>query len=203
MIEQREEASILSCHHSECPPFFTLVLLLSMTPHGVGCPFGQPGPAVLAVSSPRAPSAPGWQGSTRSWAVLWVSPALQQLKHRSVINVMLIPNPRHSTKLDTRQNINCIPAKTRTSLAKSIHSAFLRDRLRDCLKTLGFLFQHEHWARYLLLAMVGIANPRPFSKNSIHIFRFIFENLMMFAEKLSYNLWNQRLLEDYACIRSF
>ncbi|NXW03613.1 MIPO1 protein, partial [Fregetta grallaria] len=44
----------------------------------------------------------------------------QQLKHQCVINIILILNPKHSTKPNTRKKINSIPAENRTHVNLSI-----------------------------------------------------------------------------------
>lgn len=95
------------------------VYVLSRTFWGLEYPCGQFRSALLALLPPsslcscslaeyRKLKSP-WLGVT-SW---------QQLKHQRVTNIVLLQNPKHSTRPPTRKKINSLPAQTRTSREES------------------------------------------------------------------------------------
>lgn len=100
---------ILWVCNSEHPPpfsFFSQVLLMSMTSHGVEYPFGQLRSAVPAVSPLVHPSllAGGvlWE-TERPW--LCLSTAQQSLKRNCVINTISSINPKNSPIQATLRNL--------------------------------------------------------------------------------------------------
>ena len=106
-------------HRSECPPLPSSSpssILQSMTSHGLGCPLGQSGSAVPAVSPPT-PCAPpacslvGW-GEEQNSPWLWVSPAQQGRKHPCAINTVSSTNPKHSPIPATVKKMNSTPAES-------------------------------------------------------------------------------------------
>ena len=85
---------------------------LSTTVCGTECPFGQFGAALPAVCVPRLPVRRAGQPSVRSWKDPWLRS--NNWKHQYVINLIFIPNPKHSTTPATRKQINSVTAETRT-----------------------------------------------------------------------------------------
>lgn len=92
------------------------VLLSKMTPHGMGYSFGQLGSPVPVLSPPSsrctpAPLLAGQHGKLNNpW--LCVSDALQQLKHRCAISIILILHVKHNAMPGTRKKMTSIPSKT-------------------------------------------------------------------------------------------
>lgn len=132
-----------------------------MTPHGMGHPSGQPGPAVPAVSPPSSCCSPSLllagqhQELTGPW--LWMSTALQQLNHWCVITNIFITNPKHSIIQASTKKINFILAKIMTLYMKNKLS-YLR-----VLLILFFLVKYilkcEHFSGYSAwVATYGYAN---------------------------------------------
>ena len=83
-------------------------LLFSTMPHRVGHPFGPSGPAVLFLSPPSSlstpsPSLAGHDKELES-PCIWVSAALQLLKHRCVISIILILSPKQHHIIDWEEN---------------------------------------------------------------------------------------------------
>lgn len=117
-----------------CPPQPTpLALLFSMSPKGMGYPFGQSGSAVLVLSPPSSSVAGQHRKLIRPWLCVSTN---------GVTNTVLILNPEDSTILVTRMKIHSIPAKNRILFFKNYYFHFSTISLADGLSS-GYW-----WARF-------------------------------------------------------
>lgn len=88
-------------------------------PRGIRYPFGLFESAALVLSphsSSHTPSsivAGQWEELKRPW--IYVKTALQQLKHKCVVNIVLTLDPNQRTISPTRKKTNSVPAESRIS----------------------------------------------------------------------------------------
>jgi len=74
------------------------------------------------LPAPCAPPVPHWQSSVRSWNTLNLEyNVLQWLKHKGVINIILILNPKHRATPAARKKINHIPGHSLTIQSEGLH----------------------------------------------------------------------------------
>lgn len=91
---------------------FPLVYVLSMTPHGLKCPFGQLWSAVLAATLPDFLCTPPYLLAGQHEKERSLTTVQQQLKHQCVTN-MIVLNLKHRATPGTVKKINSTPVNTR------------------------------------------------------------------------------------------
>jgi len=108
---------------SQCSPcsfFFPQLYMLSLTSYGMEYPFGQVGQLSWLYPLPASYALPAFSLASQydKLKSLWL--LRNNSKHQCAINIILIPNPKHSTTPTTRKKINSIPAETRTELSRTL-----------------------------------------------------------------------------------
>ena len=83
-------------------------------------------PFPASCASPASLLAGQYEKLKSPW--LRVSTAQEELKHQHVINIILIPSPKHSTISSTRKKINSIPAETRRGTQQNQANSSLHSR---------------------------------------------------------------------------